>query len=994
MTLETQDTGIGIAVIGMAGRFPGADNLTEFWEALCAGTETRTLLTAAELQAAGIPESLIQDPNFVNVAFNIKDPYAFDAGFFGITPRDARLMDPQQRLFLELAWQALEHAGYAADPGREKIGLYAGRAFNVHFVHALLSNQLDMGDLIQLQTLNAEFGLALWTAYKLNLTGPAVNLQAACATGLVAVHEACQALLYDDCRLALAGAVSLDLAGQWGYYSLPGGHTSPDGECRPFDAGAAGTVFGSGAGIVVLKRLEDALADGDTLYAVIKGSAAGNDGALKSGFTVPSAEGQVRTMLEALAASGVPVESISYLGVHGTGTTAGDPVEIKALEKAYRTGGRKERCPVVSTKGQFGHSDAASGMSTLLSAILALNHQQIPPTLNFKQPTPRIDWEKSSFYVNTTLRPWENVPLPRRAGVSAFGFGGANAHLIIEEAPLQTAIPSDRPCQLLVFSAQTDSALEQLGKELAAHLEKERPNLADVAYTLQKGRLAMKYRGVAVGHTVEEAHSKLLTAIEQKSYSAIRAEQAPVILLFPGQGSQYPQMGRELYESEPLFRETVDECLNILLKQAGLDLRPILYPEPGQEIAAAETLTQTQFAQPALFVIEYALARLWLAWGLQPRAVIGHSLGEYTAACIAGVFSLEEALPLVALRGKLMQAQPQGAMLSLALSREETEVLISAPVSLAAHNASNACVVSGPVEAIATLEAQCKERQIACQRLQVSHAFHSAMLEPMLEPLAEALGHITCRPPTIPIISNVSGDWFPADRIPGPAYWIDHTRRSVYFSEGLQRLLELPGAVFLEVGPGNILGKLVQRQGAAGRSAVILESLPRWQEGRSNRVVMLESLGRLWQLGLSIQWDRLHDGEKRRRIPLPTYPFERKTYKLPGDAGRILWQLLAGKQSFNQESRAEEKGLEAAAPTEKSDRVGMIAPRNEREKVLVELWQEILGIEEISIDDNFFELGGNSLLAVQLGLKAQSRGLQIDPRRLFEYPTIAALADI
>ncbi|HEY9849780.1 MAG TPA: SDR family NAD(P)-dependent oxidoreductase [Leptolyngbyaceae cyanobacterium] len=869
-----------IAIVGMVGRFPGAKNIEQFWQNLRDGVESISFFSEEEIDER-IDRNLIKNSNYVKANGTLADIELFDAKFFGYSPREAELIDPQSRLFLESAWEALESAGYNSETYPGRIGIYAGASVNTYFLFNLFSNP-DLVASVGLEQL--KFGnqadlLTTRVAYKLNLKGSGITVQTACSTSLVAVHLACQSLLLGECDMALAGGVSISVPQKAGYLYQEGGIGSPDGHCRAFDGQAQGTISGSGVGIVVLKRLEDAIADGDYIHAIIKGSAINNDGSLKVGYTAPSVEGQANAIAEAQAIAGIEPEKISYIETHGTGTALGDPVEVAALTQAFRIKTNKKGfCAIGSVKTNIGHLNAAAGVTGLIKTILALKNKQIPPSLHFQKPNPQIDFANSPFYVNNTLSEWK-APSPRYAGVSSFGIGGTNAHVILEEAPnLETGRKDSRlqkrQYQLLVLSAKTNSALETATGNLAAYL-KQNPNvnLADVAYTLQVGRCAFDYRRVVVCQDVNDGVQALLSLDPQRVFKQFHESgEGSIVFMFPGQGSQYVGMGRELYETESVFREEVDRCCELIQPVLGLDLRSIIYPKESEN----QTLEDTALVQPVLFVIEYALAKLWISWGVSPEAFIGHSIGEYVAACLAGVFSLEDALKLVAMRGKLMQTMPGGAMLAVSLPAKDVEEFLSEELSLAASNSSALCVVSGTYEAIDNLEVKLTSQGINCRRLHTSHAFHSAMISPILEPFIEIVKQVKLNPPQLPFISNVTGNWITEKEATDPHYWAKHLRQTVRFSEGISTLLKEPGQVLLEVGPGRTLTTFVKRHSEAAQ--VTITSMRHPQENDSDVAFLLKALGKLWLAGIKIDWSGFYSGEKRYRLPLPTYPFERQRY--------------------------------------------------------------------------------------------------------------------
>ncbi len=926
---ETQDSLNSIAIIGMHCRFPGAAGVEAFWQNLKDGVESVSLFSDQELADSGVGRSLMIKPNYVRSGAVIPDVDLFDARFFDFSAREAEMLDPQHRLFLECAWEVFEGAGYDAEGYRGAVGVYAGTGMNMYLCNNLFANidLTDPANVFQTMITSDKDFLSTKVSYKLNLKGPSITVQTACSTSLVAVHLACQGLLNGECDMALAGAVTVRTPQKIGYLYQEGGVLSPDGRCRAFDAKAQGMVGGNGVGIVALKRLEDALADGDTVYAVIKGTAINNDGSAKVGYTAPGVNGQAEAIAEAMAVAGVHPETVTYIEAHGTGTPLGDPIEIAALTQAFRAHTRKKAfCAIGSVKTNIGHLDTAAGIAGLIKTVLALQHRQIPPSLHFQQPNPQIDFANSPFYVNTKLSEWKSEgDAPRRAGVSSFGIGGTNAHVVLEEAPQREESGQSRPWQVVVVSAKSETALGRATENLANFLKNQigvldnyeaqthvsgqvrgmKPvNLADVAYTLQVGRRGFPYRRMVVCKTAEEAGKSLNSLDPKKVFTGVQeAEEPPVVFLFSGQGAQYVDMGRELYETEPTFRQTMDRCDEILKHSLGKSLMGVMYPgchatgnqkseirNPKLEIRSTKSearntkyetqgmLGETAYTQPALFALEYALAKLWMEWGIRPRAMIGHSIGEYVAACLAGVFSLEEALGLVATRGRLIQELPKGAMLAVSLSEEEVLEKLPEGLSLAAVNAPNLCVASGNTEIIEKLQKELEGQGTPCRLLHTSHAFHSAMMEGVLPPFMEQVRKVTLKPPQMPYISNVTGKWIMAGEATDPGYWAKHLRQTVRFSEGVQLLLKEPKNVLLEIGPGTTLCTLANRHLERGAKRVVVSSLPHPQEGKTDGESMATALGRLWLSGVKVDWQGYSRHERRHRLPMPTYPFERQRY--------------------------------------------------------------------------------------------------------------------
>lgn len=868
-----------VAIIGMAGRFPGADDIDGFWEMLDAGETGLRPVDDDELTQAGVSLEQAAQPSYVRVWGGFDDPTGFDAAFFGYSPREAELLDPQQRVFLECAWSALEHSGYDSRSAA-RIGVYAGGALTnylTHFQgHAALRDSVDP---VQAAISNVNGMVASRVAYHLDLKGPSVGIQTTCSTSLVAVHTAARSLVSGECDMALAGGVAIGQPRPAGYLYQSEGINSPDGICRPFDAAAEGTIFTNGVGAVVLKRLSDAQAAGDTIYGVILGSAINNDGAEKVGLTAPSVAGQAAVLEAALSAAGVEPSSIDYIEGHGTATALGDPIEIAALNRVYgpslKAAGTE--CALGSVKGNVGHLDAAAGVAGLIKTLLAMRHGRLPATANFTKPNPGCEFASRPFNIVDKRRDWPNkAGRPRRAAVSSFGLGGTNAHVVLEEPPALTATDRSAGSQLLTLSARTPESLANARQALATALDSDPTrNLADVAYTLQVGRRPMGERLICVANTAASAATALAVGDGPGlSAEAMLAGEPSLVFLFPGQGAQHVDMARKLYDHEPAFRVAFDEC--IALMPQGPDLEAILISDASGD---PEALNQTEVAQPALFVVEYALAKMWLAKGLRPRALLGHSIGEYVAACIAGVFSLADALKVVSARGRLMQRCQPGAMLSVMLSEAEAKSALSPDVELAAVNAPRSCVLAGPREAIAALAEQFGRRGLGCRLLKTSHAFHTAMMEPALEEFAAVFADVKLNAPTIDIVSNLSGDWLTAQQATDPNYWVQHLRKAVQFGPGVGRLMQLPYPLLLEVGPGSALTRLVRQQ--LHDNARALASLPDAGSDTDPVEHALMALGRLWVAGLEIDWQRLHPVGQRRRVGLPTYRFARSSFWIP-----------------------------------------------------------------------------------------------------------------
>jgi amino acid adenylation domain-containing protein len=881
----------GIAIVGMAGRFPGAESVEEFWANLVAGRESISFFNDQELAASGLDaEELKRRGQYVAARGVLKDADCFDAAFFGVNPKEAEVIDPQQRVFLEACWAALERAGYAPDQMPGTVGVFAGASTNTYVHHALEPRpelmELVGSDLVMYG--NDKDYLTTRVAYKLGLKGPALNVATACSTSLVAVGQACQSLLLFQCDVALAGGVSVRVPQQRGYYYDEGNIGSPDGHTRTFDARAEGTTFSNGVGVVVLKRLEDAVKDGDQIYAVIKGVGLNNDGSQRVSFGAPGVEGQSEAVAMAQALAGVDPETITYVEAHGTATPLGDPIEVAGLTKAFRMGTDAKRfCAIGSVKSNIGHLDVAAGVAGLIKTALALHNKIIPASLHFTKPNPKLEIEKTPFYVNASLQEWRSTgDVPRRAGISSFGSGGTNAHLVLEEAPRTEPSGPSRPWQLLVLSAKTLAALERATQSLAEHLKliagrnegsQQLSELADAAFTLHTGRSEFTHRRVVACADAAEGAAALEAKDPKRVFTHHqKLVDPPVVFMFPGQGAQYAGMGAELYRTEPTFRAEVDRCAELLKSELKADIREVMFPAKGANKKSDELLKQTRFTQPALFVIEYALAKLWTSWGIKPAAMIGHSVGEYVAGCLAGVFTLEDALTLIARRAALVQAQPGGAMLAIRLPEKEVLALLNPELAIAAINSPNLCVVSGPNQAIAKLEEELSAKKIAARKLQTSHAFHSPMMEPVLAPFTELLRKIKFGEPQIPYVSNVTAKWITAPEAKSPEYWAGHVRQTVRFADGGAELMKDSKYVLLEVGPGQTLSTLARQHPAKANEQTVLASLAMTGDQESHG--LLDTLGRLWMNGVSVDWRQFYANERRRRAVLPTYPFERKRY--------------------------------------------------------------------------------------------------------------------
>ena len=980
-----------IAVIGLSGVFPGASSASELWKKLSSGEELIRISDAPDTAWDGSSRAPVK---FVRATAVLDGIELFDAGFFGMTPMEAELTDPQHRVLLEQAWAALEHAGYA--PGRYEgsVAVYAGATTNSYLLCNIAPCAEIMQELdpMQINVANGLDFLATRIAYKLNLTGPAHSVQSACSTSLVAVHCACRGLLDYECDLALAGGVSINVSALDGYRYIEGGVLSPDGHCRVFDAKARGTIFGSGAGVVVLKRYEDALRDEDVIHAVIKGSAVNNDGAGKSSFTAPAVQGQVRVIREALLNAGISPEAISYVECHGTGTLLGDAIEVRALTKAFVARGvaKNKWCAIGSVKTNVGHLDAAAGVTGLIKVILSLKHRQLPASLHFQDANPEIDFANSPFYVNTELREWQSRDgEPRRAGISAFGVGGTNVHVVVEEGPVREESGEGREWQLLVWSGKTTEAADAQRQQLAEYLREEKQvKLADIAYTLQVGRRRFGWQRAVVCRDSEEARAMLEAGLTDASNEGEGESGIGVAMVFPGQGAQRLGMGRELYRSERVFREQMDICAGILKQEMGRDIRWELY-----EKAAGEEVHETWFAQPVLFATEYALARLWESWGVKAERMLGHSLGEYVAACLSGVLKVEDALRLVVLRGRLMQEMPQGAMLAVEANEREVAGWLREGLWLGAVNGPGMCTMGGTAEEVRELEEKLKREGRGVQRLRTSHAFHSGMMEGMVARFVAEVRKIKIGNVGIPYISNVTGDWVKDEEVGSAEYWGRQLRETVQFGKGLEELLKDKELAVLEVGPGQQLKQIIRRQGSQRR---VWSSLAGGQQ--SEMESMVKALGGLWTAGVDIDWKSFHAEQRRHRMPIPTYPFQRKRYWIdPPSKGKHGIERLVSVTPF---AAVSEKALsptskrtDASETSRPTLRNPYVAPGNAMERALVDIIENVLKIHPLGITDKFGELGADSLLAVRVVNEINSRlGSAITVLDLFENMEVRALA--
>lgn len=868
-----------VAIIGMAGRFPGASSIDELWEILSNGKETISFFKPDELDKT-IPKSLRNDPLYVKARGIVPSAKEFDAKFFGINPKLAEAMDPQQRLFLEIAWEALEQTGYLPKHYKGNIGVYAGTGTNTYYKNNIFPNTELLNQIghLQVNTVNEKDYIATRTAYHLNLKGPAVSIHSACSTSLLAIAEAVKAIRNGQCDIALAGGSSVTSPINSGHLYQEGSMLSSDGHCRSFDTEAKGTVFSDGAGVVLLKNMEAAISDGDYIYGKIKGVGINNDGGAKGSFTAPSVDGQADAISRALNDAKVSPSTISYVETHGTATPLGDPIEIEGLHNAFGKQNTNNYCAIGSIKSNMGHLTAAAGVAGLIKTILSIDYKQIPPSLGFKKPNPSINFKNSPFFVNTKLRDWNIGEGVRRAGISSFGVGGTNVHIIVEEHIMNRKVSDKgRSVQLLPWSAKSETSLKNYGNELANFIKNNSSvSLADLSYTLKITKDSFKHRKFILAGTNIEASEKLLKEETNISSYSTELKIIPneIIFLFPGQGSQFLNMGKALYLHENVFRKAVDTCNEFLISNFKIDIKQIIYSEDNS-IKAENKLKNTRFTQPALFVVEYALAKLWMSWGIQPTVFCGHSIGEFVGAHLAGIFSLEDALKLITIRGKLVSELPKGSMLSIRLSKKELDQVLPNTLSIAAINSDKLCVVSGLESDIHDFSITLKKQNIPCQLLATNHAFHSAMMNPILETFNKEVEKIKLNAPKIPIISTVTGTFLTDSEAINPEYWTNHLRETVQFSKAMDSILKLDDSILLEVGPGKVLTTLA-RQKRALKSRIVLSSLTIPKKDEDAYPELLNTLGQLWLNGIEPNWNNFYKGQLRQKLRLPTYIFDRK----------------------------------------------------------------------------------------------------------------------
>lgn len=975
-----------IAVVGMAGRFPGAGSVPAFWRNLRDGVESIVTLSEEELLAAGIGEQVLANHAYIRRAALLDGIDEFDAEFFGFTPQNARTMDPQHRLFLQSAWHALEDAGYDPAHTEGSVGVYGTSSASGYLLHNLLSHhdpdvvfgQGATFDMVNLSLQNDKDHLATRVSHQLDLRGPAISVQTACSSSLVALHLACQSLLNGECDMVLAGAASIRVPHRVGYWHEPGSMVSATGHCRPFDVRSDGTIFGSGVGVVVLKPLQAAIDDGDRIHAVIRGSAVNNDGSTKMTYAAPNAAGQAEAIAEAQAVAGVDASTIGYVETHGTGTPLGDPIEIDGLRQAFAvsTDPRRGPCVVGSVKSNIGHLEAAAGIAGLIKAILCLRNRGLPATLHYTGANPELHLDRTPFEVRSEYRPWEGDG-PLRAGVSSFGVGGTNAHVVLEEAPPQPTAERPSGAQVLLLSARSAEALAHYRATVAAELTgPDGADLSDAAYTLT-GRRQEPVRMAAVVTAPEQA-AEVLTAAEHdnvfvgESVPATESDTERVTFLFPGQGAQHVGMARGLYEAEPVFTTHFDQCAEAFAGELGIDLRAEVFDGGGR------SLERTDRAQPALFAVEYALAKLIEAHGVRAAAVAGHSVGEYTAATIAGIFDLATAVKAVSMRARLMHAAPRGVMVAVALSPEAIAEHLSPDVDLAAVNDPGSCVVAGPADSIGRFQTRLAEHGVVARRVRTAHAFHSRLMDSVLPPFRAFLSQLNLGAPEIPMLSNVTGTWMSAAEAADPATWARQIRATVRFSDETGALLTQQSRVLVEVGPGSTLTASAMRHPNWSQRHRAVRLMRHQVQNRSDQDAFLLGLGQLWAAGVQVDWSVRRAGRRPTLVSLPGYPFERQRHWIEHQkTDRRLRQAGITDEAATAPATAARTPTNGTSPTETA---------------LLRIWAQCLGVDSIERDANFFELGGDSLIAISVAMNAANEGLDLTPQDLYETQTVAGLA--
>lgn len=997
-TMTDDQISQSVAIIGMSGRFPGAESISEFWQNLLDETCSLEMLRDDALRASGVPDEIICSPRCIKRAGVLHNSDMFDAPFFTYSRREAELIDPQQRLFLECAWEAFEDAGYTPESARGSVGVFGGAGMNYYFIKNILSRHKRFEEIVDFLTFigSEKDYLCSRVSYKLGLTGPSFSINSACSTSLVAIQVGYQSLLTGQCDYALCGGVSLQSPRDRASLYNEGEIFSPQGICRTFDKKADGIVFGEGVGIVMLKRTEDALRDRDHIYAVIRSAVVNNDGSAKSGYTAPGFESQSDLIALAQEVAGVVPDEIAFIEAHGTATRLGDAIEVGALTKAFRRhSNRKRFCALGSVKTNIGHLDTAAGVTGLIKTALALKNRVLPASINFIEENPELELGNSPFYVAKEKVFWENHDVPLIAGLSSFGMGGTNAHAILQEPPARQLSIKARRFYLIPFSAHSENALSRTRERLQHYLiQNDNLPIQDVAFTLQTGRYAFEARSFAVCSATAELISILGNTATAAQKSPATLSSQPVIFAFSGQGAQYPGMGRQLYNSEKIVRDLLDQARTIMQSETGEDLFSFLFPADTESVTAAQTLSSTVYTQPALFALEYAIARLFISFGIKPAACIGHSIGEYTAAAIAGVFTFEQGMRIVLQRGKIMDAMQRGSMAFVALTEKELQSHISGNLVIALVNAPSSCVVAGPTDEVSSFIETMKRNSVRCGLLQTSHAFHSPMMDEAARQLKEYLDSVTLSKPALPFISNVSGTWITSDQCTSSRYWADHLRKTIRFSDGITELLNKNYRLFLEIGPGSTLSTLISMHTPETGQIVTVQSLHHGKQQTVDEAFFTSAIGELWSAGVTIDWSVFYPLALPNKIPLPTYPFERQRYWIEySDSGHAI-----------KTDQTDDLG-DLTSPNDLTTNKKQKAPsifdfpndtsaETSIELILTDIWKRCLGIESLGISANFFELGGDSVLSVNIFNEIYKKfNIRLSISILMKYKTVQALSE-
>lgn len=984
--LEIRD--LDIAVIGMELKVPGAENTEEFWENLCKGKESLRFFSDEELLEAGVSKEELEHENYRNCAFDLDGIKNFDAPFFGFTLKEAVFMDPQQRMMLQSAWKLMESAGYTTDEYDGEVGVFVGTGTSKYLLKNIMNHyDLDKSkDIRQIWMGNDVSYASTNISYALNLKGPSVNVHTACSTSLTSVVLACQSLLNYQCDMAIAGGCSISLPQQVGYMYQEGEVLSKDGHCRPFDKDGTGTLESSGVTLVMLKRLEDALEDADNVIAVIKGYSYNNDGNAKVGFTAPSVEGERNAIKRAQILSEIDEETITYVETHGTATPLGDPIEIQALTEAFREGtDKKNFCALGSVKANIGHLDCAAGTASMIKACLMLQNKKLVPLINFNEPNSAIDFENSPFYINKELNDWYPDCGVRRSGVSSFGIGGTNVHLILEEAINQKKVFSNKKEHLLTWSAKTKGSFDRIKNQLIEYLESNQTeDFRNLLYTMNIGRKKMRYRNSLVC----ENENDLIFKLKNSMYSlkTDKNNEEDIVFMFPGQGSQYTNMAQGLYEQFTVFRTEMNRCMKILEEQYNYDLKQLLMNDHPDD--STVLINETAHTHATMFVVEYCTAKLLIHLGIQPKVILGHSIGEYAGACIAGVFSLEDALKIIVARGQIIQKLPRGHMLYVNAAEKEVLEYLSSEVSLALINTDKRVVLSGEKSAIEAVKDRIGNKY-NCKILHTSHAFHSSMLKDAIEPLRKVLSSVFMHEPSIRFMSNTTGKFVTGTELQTVDYWINHMMDTVNFRDEVLTLKEENFRHYIEIGPGRTLSLFVKENLYDSEDIVTLNVIKDHNDKISDGQFFEEFLGKAWMNGLPLNWTAYYDEEKLYRISAPTYPFEERELWIEGGINKTA---KAKENDFPvwEESTVVEEIYNRPDLSSKYE-----APTNSIEENLVDILTELMGIYPMGIDDNFFELGGHSLLATQLIVRVKETfDIDLNLGQITEAATIRQMSEL